>query len=349
VRRRIAIAGLGAAARQIHLPAYAKLADLQVVGGYDPASGSARLPFPLFGSLQELLDKTAPDILAVASPPAHHHEAVRMALRAGCHVFCEKPFVTSLEEADDIVAMSREHGRWVVVNNQYRFMNIHSRAKEVIGTAAFGELLFASASQTFFVSSRTEAGWRGQGARRTCLEFGIHVLDLCRYFFGEDPAAIDARMPKAGAPHGPDYLNLIRLEFSRDRVAQICLDRLSRGPHRYLDLRLDGSEGCVETSIGGGIELAAGIRGGTRRPYLGLEIALGGRARLYHGEAFRRLATAPLNVFAHGTARLMRAFLDALEQGATPPCHAEDNRRSLALALAAYDSQERGRAIELRY
>jgi predicted dehydrogenase len=349
MRRRIAIAGLGAAARQIHLPAYAKLADLEVVGGFDPAAGAAKLPFPVYASLEELLDRTAPDILAAATPPAHHYEVARKGLLAGCHVFCEKPFMASMHEADEIAALSRERKRWVVVNNQYRFMSIHSSAREVIGTPEFGELLFVSASQTFFVSERTEAGWRGQDTRRTCLEFGIHALDLCRYFFGEDPVRIDARMPKGRAPDGPDYLNLIRLEFSGDRVAHISLDRLCRGPHRYLEMRLDGSLGCVETSIGGNVGLAAGIRGGTRRPYLNLDVTLGGRALLYQGERFKKIASAPLDIFAHGTARLMRAFLDALDRGTTPPCHAEDNRRTLALVLAAYDSHERRKPVELRY
>lgn len=349
MKRRIAIAGLGAAARQIHIPAYARLADLEVVGGYDPAIREGRFAFPLFPSLDELLEKTAPDILAVAAPTVHHFELTRKGLLAGCHVLCEKPFMASMEEANEIVALSRDRGRWVVVNNQYRFMNIHSGAKNVIGTPEFGDLLFVNANQTFFASERTEAGWRGRDLRRTCLEFGSHVLDLCRFFFDEDPVSVCARMPKGRNPDGPDYLNLIRLEFSGDRVANVSLDRLSRGPHRYLEMRLDGSSGCVETSIGGNISFAAGIRGGSRRPYVSLDFTLGGCALLYQGEKARKIASDPLDLFAHGTARLMGAYLDALDRGAVPPCNADDNRRSLALVLAAYESDAQNQAIAMSY
>jgi len=349
MKRKIAIAGLGAAAQQIHIPAYAKLADLQVVGGCDPAVREGGFPFPLFSSVDEMLGKTCPDILAVVTPTAHHYEITRKGLLAGCHVLCEKPFMASMEEADEITALSHAKKKWVVVNNQYRFMNIHSSAKRVIGTPEFGDLLFINANQTFLVSEKTEAGWRGQETRRTCQEFGIHALDLCRFFFDEDPVAIYARMPKGGNPHGPDYLNLIRLEFSGDRVAHLGLDRLCRGRNRYLEMRLDGSRGCVETSIGGNIAFSAGIRGGSRKPYVSLDFTLGGRAVLYHGENFRQIASAPLDLFAHGTARLMRAFLDALDQGGAPPCHADDNRRTLALVLAAYDSHETKKTIEMQY
>jgi hypothetical protein len=46
-----------------------------------------------------------------------------------------------------------------------------------------------------------------------------------------------------------------------------------------------------------------------------------------------------LGVFAASTGELLRTFLTALARGKTPPCHAADNRHTLALMLAAYDSE----------
>jgi predicted dehydrogenase len=347
MKRTIAIAGLGAAAAHIHLPAYKKIPGLQVVGGVDPCAGSRNFPFPLFDSVEQMLTRTAPDILTIAAPPDVHFELIQAGLRAGVHVFCEKPFVPSLEEADEVIARAKAAGVWVVVNNEFRFMNVHAAAKSYISKPEFGDLLFISMQQTFRETEDTESGWRGRDTRHTCLEFGIHALDLCRFFFDEDPHAITARMPKPGNPNRPDYLNLIQLEFSGDRVAHISLDRLSQGPHRYLDTRLDGTLGCIETSLGGTAEVRAGISGGTRRPYAALDIAPGGQARLYHAGTAKKVATDPLNIFAHSTARLMSQFLDAIETGRTPPCHAGDNRRTLALMLAAYESQESNAPVSM--
>jgi predicted dehydrogenase len=347
--RKIALAGLGAAAREIHLPAYADVPGLQVVGGCDPAAKGGRFPFPVFASAEEMIDRTRPDILSVVVPPEHHHALATLGLQAGCHVFCEKPFMPTLAEARDVVSLSRAAKRWVVVNNQYRFMEIHRRAKAAIGTGDFGRLLFLSAQQSFFTSEATETGWRGQDPRRTCKEFGTHVLDLCRFFFDEDPRAITARMPRPGRTGGPDYLDLIQLEFSDDRMAQVTLDRLCRGPHRYLTIHADGTAGYLETRLGGGVEVHAGVRGGNRRPYLEADVSLGGRARLYHGERMRKIGADPLAVFAQATRRLVHAFLDALDRDSTPPCHAEDNLRTLALMLAAYESDEKRATIEMQY
>jgi predicted dehydrogenase len=344
---RIALAGLGRAAREIHIPALSKIERVSIVGGADPVAPNAGFGFPLFPDLVTLLRATTPDIVVVATPPDSHFVLVRDSLESGAHVLCEKPFMPSLEEADAIIALARERSRRVIVNNQYRFMNVHRRAREMIGSADFGELQFLSMTQTFRVSASTESGWRGTEVRRTGQEFGTHALDLCRYFFGEEPASICCRMPRPGGAGGPDYLNLVELTFSGDRVAAITLDRLCRGRHRYLDIRLDGTVGCIETHIGGGIELRLGIKGGTRRPFAKLDIALGGSADLWHGEASRRIATDPLDLLANATRNLLCEFVDALDTGRTPPCDAADNRRSLALMLAAYESHATGRAIAL--
>ena len=66
-------------------------------------------------------------------------------------------------------------------------------------------------------------------------------------------------MPRPFADGGPDYLNLVRLDFSGDRVAQITLDRLTKGRHRYLDMRLVGEKGTIETSVGGSAEVTTRV------------------------------------------------------------------------------------------
>ena len=345
---RIAIAGLGQSARTIHLPAYKRIPALEIVGGCDPAAPPGQFAFPLFSSIPEMLNATKPHILAVATPPDSHFYIAKLGLESDCHVFCEKPFMNDLSEADAIIALSKERNKQVVINNQFRCMRIHRAAKDKIGSPEFGKLLFLGMHQTFLVTEKTEAGWRGEDTRRTAKEFGTHVFDLCRFFFGEEPLSVCARMPRFGQPTGPDYLNLIQLEFSGDRVAQITLDRVSRGRHRYLDIRLDGELASIETSLGGRLEMRVGMQATARRPFFDLDFAPGGRARLYQGEQYSTLATERLNVFAGATAELITEFLAALDRGQIPPCNALDNHRTLALMLAAYESDAKRAPVILR-
>ena len=193
-RTRIAIAGLGAAARAIHLPALAKLKDVEIIGGFDPAS---QVPgIKSFASLEEMLEVGKPEVVTIATPPASHLAIAKAALEAGAHVFCEKPLAPTVAEADALSEVARRCGRRVAVNSEFPYMPIHAAARDEIGSDRFGRLLFVDVRQSFVVTTDTEAGWRGNDPQRSFKEFGTHVLDLCKSFFGERPKAMSSRMPR---------------------------------------------------------------------------------------------------------------------------------------------------------
>jgi predicted dehydrogenase len=75
-------------------------------------------------SLRELLRAEKPDLVVIASPPEHHLEPLRLALDAGCHVFCEKPLfwdrsVPVRETAEALVSLALARGRLLAVNTQW--------------------------------------------------------------------------------------------------------------------------------------------------------------------------------------------------------------------------------------
>jgi D-apiose dehydrogenase len=350
---RLGIAGLGAVTHSIHMPAYARLRKrIALVGGCDPQP-AARATFsrqhpsiPVFGDLNEMLRTTDPQIIAICTPPSVHHSQCLAALKRGCHVFCEKPMAETLTEADEIITAAEGAGRQVVVNSQFPFMKIHAAAKACLGKPDFGRLLFLHASQTFRPTRETEAAWRGEMDRRLGFEFGVHVFELIRFFFEEDPLRISAHMPNPSHQKA-DVLNIVSLEFTGGRAASILLDRLSKGPERYLDLRLDGQFGTITTSIGGELAIEAGLHTRERRPYFALHFAKGGKAVWQDGNRFRILAKEGINPFAHATAVHLQNFIDALAQNKTPVGTARDHRKTLALIFAAYDSAAAGCSVEL--
>lgn len=335
-RTRIALVGLGSAARNIHLPALAKLDDVDVIGGFDAAGPISELRG--FASLQELLSVGRPDIVTVATPPSSHLAIATAALEAGAHVFCEKPLASSVAEANELAEVARRCGRHVSVNSEFPYMAIHAAARHEIGGERFGRLLFVDVRQTFVVTPDTEAGWRGDDLQRSFKEFGTHAIDLCKAFYGERPSAMSSRMPRPFTNEGPDYLALVQLEFSGDRVAQITLDRLTRGPHSYLEIRLVGEKATIETSVGGRAQLTLGLRPAGRKPFGDLDFALGGRARMYRGDQYTTLAKSPLDLFPDATARLYRAFIDAIVQNREPPNGIDESRHTLGLLYEFYSN-----------
>ena len=351
---RVAIIGLGAVTHNIHLPAYAQLKDtVRVVAGCDIDSTARtavgrtwHLP-EVYDNPQEMLEKTRPDIVTVCTPPSLHCEQVLLALDYGCHVFCEKPLAETLSQVDAIIQAADRAKHLVVVNNQFPCMHIYRASKALIGSPAFGRLLFLHAWQTFHPTERTEAGWRGHMQRRLCFEFGVHVFELIRFFFDDTPVKIFAHMPNPKPETQLEAVDILSMEFADGRAATIVLDRLSKGPERYLDMRLDGEFASIHTSIGGEVRLQVGIHNRARRPLLDFTFVKGGKAVLQNGYRSKILAKDGINPFASATAVHFRNFLHAIQHGETPCGTARDNRNTLALAFAAYDSAQSGKALEL--
>lgn len=354
MQKRVGIIGLGAAAHNIHLPAYAMIKDkVTVVGGCD-ISEKAReragkeLNIPaVYDNAEEMIRETRPDIVSIISPPAQHFDHCQTALKKGCHVFCEKPFMENLEQVDEIVKLADQVKRHVVVNNEFRYMQIHSKAKELIGSPEFGELRYFNAWQTFIPTAHTEAGWRGEIEKRVCFEFGNHVFDLIRFFFGKTPTKIFAHMPRPVVDMKADLLNIISVEFPDGRAASFILDRLCKGPERYLDIRLDGDYASIHTFIGGELKFQIGMHTKEKKPFLGFSLVKGGKAELQVGNISKVIAKDPFNPFKAATSVLFTKYIDALENQSTPPCNAKDSRDTLALILAAYESASTGLPVVL--
>jgi predicted dehydrogenase len=125
------------------------------------------------------------------------------------------------------------------------------------------------------------------------------------------------------------------------------VNRLSKGPERYLDLRLTGENAVIDCSIGGDARLELGLRTRPARPFAVLHWSQGGTAVWREGNRERVLAREASNPFAAATAARLGELLAAIREGRPAERDGAHHRQTLAMVLAAYDSAESGRAVEL--
>lgn len=86
-----------------------------------------------------------------------------------------------LEQVDEIVEMGDKAKLHVVVNNEFRYMKIHSRSKEFIGKPEFGELRYLHAWQTFTPNAHTEPD--GGEILRRGFALNLAIMSLISYGF----------------------------------------------------------------------------------------------------------------------------------------------------------------------
>lgn len=350
---KIAIVGLGQAAQNIHLPALRGLGEqFEVVAVCDPdeaARESAKAALPgakVYAVPAELLRGGGFEAVDICSPPANHREQACAALAAGLHVFCEKPLGMTLSEADRMLAAAVEANRTLAVNGQFPDMVIHQAAQTEIRSKRFGRLLLMQATQSFRTNEATEAGWRKGAPRRVAFDFGVHLFDLATFFFGELPTSICCTISSLGTAV-KEAATTIHLEFPSGGAASFVLNRVSAGEERYCDIVLTGSDSEARCSIGGRADLEFGIAARSRMPYARARFAMGGTAERIQAGRSQLLAREGSNPFAAATAVRLRAFYDEIQRHVPMPRGAAYHREMLALALAAYDSAETGRRIDM--
>lgn len=350
---KVGLIGLGRVARRIHLPAIAATGDLKLVGAAEVSPQAARLatrqfPVPrVYEKFEEMLAECRPDIVVIGTPPDLHYPQARAALEHGAHVFCEKPFVSSLEEADDLIDRARRAGRLLAVNNQYRYMSLYRETEKRLRAGEFGPAYQIQVWQQMYHPPSFEKNWRASLVRSTLYEFGTHALDLVCFLFGALPVAVNARMPRV--PHGidSDVLVVALLDFPEGRVATLNFHRVSQAPERYLEMRLDARDASIRLSLGGVARLSLDWVKSLRRPALRGSFARGGEVRVERRGRSRVLIRSPRVEFASATAAHLAAFAERVRAGDVAPTAAIHAREILKTVFAAYHSADEGVVIRL--
>jgi predicted dehydrogenase len=167
---------------------------IEVVGLADPdEAGRAKAQQRVrarrgYADYRAMLEQERPQLVSVAPRwTDQHHAMVGAALAAGAHVYCEKPFMRTLAEADDVLALAQRTGRKIAVAHQGRVSAQTLLLRQRLEDGLLGELL--------------EIRVHGKQDRRAggedMLVLGTHQFDLVRFFAG-DPLWCTARVLQGG-------------------------------------------------------------------------------------------------------------------------------------------------------
>lgn len=142
-----------------------------------------RLGVPSFEDAQVMLDTLQPDVCSVATGgfeySSDHYEPTLQALRAGCHVLCEKPISNDITHAEEMVRVAKELGRCFALDFNHRFTPAARQAKKWQNEGRLGDLLFVNV-----------ALWIGRPEDLDSPYYHLkalnpHSIDFIRHFCGD--------------------------------------------------------------------------------------------------------------------------------------------------------------------
>ncbi len=163
---KIAVAGAGLIAQVEHIPNLLALKDeFEIVGVADSSKKTRAFirdyyKLPTFETFLALFD-LSPDAMLVSTPEYFHEEMCGLALKAGVHVFCEKPLCYSVAEAENLIRYRDEAGKVLQVGYMKRWDPSYEMLLEQI--AGSGERL-----RFIGVEVNDPDFWPFVAHRRTC-------------------------------------------------------------------------------------------------------------------------------------------------------------------------------------
>jgi predicted dehydrogenase len=122
----IAIIGCGKIADQ-HVTAIGRIPECRIVATCDRELLMAKQLAERFGiaqyfsDLPEMLRAAAPDVVHITTPPQSHFDLAVQCLNSGVHVYLEKPFTVTAEEAESVIELANRHGLKITAGHNYQF------------------------------------------------------------------------------------------------------------------------------------------------------------------------------------------------------------------------------------
>jgi predicted dehydrogenase len=201
---RVGLLGPGSFATSVIIPALAAAgARLEIVGGGSgPSAAQAARGFGfarVAAGEQALLDDPDVDAVVVCTRHGTHAELATRALRAGKHVFCEKPLALRAEELQQLLEVARRTPRIVAVGFNRRFSPLAVRLRRFLSSGT------GPISVTYRVSAGalTPSHWvhdLGEGGGRILGEV-CHFVDTLAFLAGSPIAEVHAEgFSRIGAP-----------------------------------------------------------------------------------------------------------------------------------------------------
>lgn len=212
---RTGVIGVGYLGRY-HADKYASLEETELVGVMDINSTRAqevakRYGCRTFSELWPLLKQI--EAVSVVVPTVAHYEVAKTCLKRGIHVLLEKPIATSLDEAEELIALAKEKGVILQIGHLERF-----------NPAVMA--LFSQLKNPVFIESHRLSSFPGRGTDvDVVLDLMIHDLDIV---LATVPAPLQ-EIRAVGVPVVSSNVDIanVRLEFKNGCVANLTASRIS--------------------------------------------------------------------------------------------------------------------------
>lgn len=219
----------------------------------------------VYNDFRKLLESDV-DAVIIATPVFLHPEHFEAAVKAGKHIYIEKPAGADVAGCKRVMrwADSADRKLNITFGFQRRYAPVYLKAKEVVDSGVIGTIRMGHAH---FIKSEAGANVEKQPRPRTEFEKGqnwhswrdlsgdlivennVHSIDVLNWFMGGRPksavGSASAILPKRGDNRD---CNFVAYEYNDGRQGQLSGTTVAPRNYRHVTEQFFGESGMVETS-----------------------------------------------------------------------------------------------------
>jgi len=171
------------------------------------------------------------DAIVVSLPVEMHYQVAREALKAGKHVFVEKPLAMKSEECLELIHLAEKNKRVLMVGHTFEYNVAVNKIKEYLEAGVLGSIYY-------IYSQRLNLGRVRQDVN-AMWNLAPHDISIILYWLEELPVRVSAQ----GITHiqeGIEDVVFLNLEFKEDKVVHIHISWLD--PNKVRKITIVGSK-----------------------------------------------------------------------------------------------------------
>lgn len=194
----------------------------------------ARRNYPMVRTTRdfdEIIQDPNVDAVVIASVAKTHYQLARQALMANKHVLVEKPFTLNVQHARELIALSEQSKKVLMVGHLLKYHQAVEKLTELVQTGALGEIYYMYSLRVNLGTIRSD--------ENALWSFGPHDVSVILHLLQMEPATVSAR-GECYLQKGIHDVVFVNLHFKDGKMAQIQLSWLD--PHKARQLTIVGSK-----------------------------------------------------------------------------------------------------------
>ena len=182
----------------------------------------------------DLLENKDIDAIAIATPVNSHFELAMAALKAGKHVWLEKPMTETSEQARMLVDEAEKRNLVLIVDHTFIYTGAVRRMGDMVKSGELGQILY-------YDSTRINLGLFQRDVS-VISDLAVHDFSILDYLLGEQPVAVSA-VGTNHFPGTPENLAYITLFYDSGMIAHINVSWLA--PVKLRQILIGGNKKMI--------------------------------------------------------------------------------------------------------